>query len=317
MKADAALIEEYFGYESHWLSTREGEDIHYLDEGPRGGVAVVLLHGSAIGITAAANFYLTIPALVEAGYRVLAPDLFGYGFTDAPPGLDASRPNQVDLVIRLMDALGIDRAYVIGNSMGGMVLSSLALDHPERVIGGIVVGTAGARWPAGPRHESNLSSHKDMGGYEPEMVRRSMLHLVYNPDMVIDRLLEFRIRMAELPGAYERHVESTRMRELTKQDHPFRPERARECPVPMLFLFGREDRVNPPEDALAGAEAFPNADLVVFGHCGHWTMIERAEDFNALMLRFLDGYDERIAAPPVLTSHDLRSHAAVTAVDHR
>lgn len=137
-----------------------------------------------------------------------------------------------------------------------------------------------------------------------------MHHLVHNPDMVTPRLLEFRLRMAELPGAYERHVESTRMREETKKDHPFRPERARECNVPMLFIFGREDRVNPPEDALAGAEAFPNADLMVFGHCGHWTMIERADDFNELMLRFLSGYDRRIAAPPVLTSDDLRSHAS-------
>lgn len=299
VQADAAIVEEFFGYRSHWVSTRPGEQIHYLDEGPADGTPVILLHGSGIGITAAANFYLTIPALVEAGYRVLAPDLYGYGFTQDPPGVEASRPNQVDLNIRFMDALGLVDAYVVGNSLGGMVLSSLALAHPDRVRGGVIVGTAGARWPAGPRFEPNQSSRAGMGPYERSMVRRSMEHLVHDPRMVTDRLLEFRTRMAELPGAYERHLESTRMREVTKIDHPFRPEQAQRCPVPMLFIFGREDRVNPPEDALAGAEAFVNADLVIFGHCGHWTMIERPDEFNALVLRFLAGWDRRIVAPPL------------------
>lgn len=296
---DAPWLREYFGYSSHWLSTRTGERIHYLDEGPADGEPVVLIHGSAIGITAAANFYLTIPALVGAGYRVIAPDLYGYGFTEAAPGVVAARHNQVDLVVRMLDALGLDDAHVVGNSLGGMVLSSLALAHPERVRGGVVVGTAGARWEAGPRFEPNLTSHRDMGEYDPEMVRRSMLHLVHDPQMVPDRLVEFRRLMAERPGAYARHQESTRLREVSKANHPFRVEAARECQVPMLFLFGREDRVNPPEDALAGAEAFPHADLVVFAHCGHWTMVERADDFNHLLLRFLGGYDRRIASPPV------------------
>lgn len=299
---DSSLIADYFGYQSHWLSTRAGERIHYLDEGDSEGVAVVLLHGSAIGITAAANFFLTIPALVAAGHRVIAPDLYGYGFTESAPGVTADRKNQVDAVLRLLDALELDKAYVIGNSLGGMVLTSLILEYPERVSGGIVVGTGGARWDAGSRFEPNLTSHKDMGEYSPAMVRRSMEHLVHDPRMVSERLVEFRTRMAERPGAYEKHQESTRERENSKAKHPFRADLARTCAVPMLFLFGREDRVNPPEDALAGAEAFANADLVVFGHCGHWTMIERADEFNHFVLRFIDGWDRRAVAPPLLAA---------------
>lgn len=297
--ADSSLIAEWFGYESRWLTTRPGERIHYLDEGPRDGTPVVLLHGSAIGITAAANFYLTIPALTEAGHRVLAPDLYGYGFTETPPGATAAREHQVDLVLRLLDALGLTTAYVIGNSLGGMVLASLALEHPERVSGGVVVGTGGARWDAGSRFEPNLTSHQDMGEYSPAMVRRSMEHLVHDPRMVSEPLVEFRTRMAERPGAYAQHRESTRVREESKVRHPFQPGQAGQCEVPMLFLFGREDRVNPPEDALAGAEAFRHADLVVFGHCGHWTMIERADEFNHFVLRFIDGWDRRMTAPPL------------------
>ena len=131
------------------------------------------------------------------------------------------------------------------------------------------------------------------------MVRRSMEHLVHDPRMIPEPLVEFRTRVAERPGAYEQHQESTRLREASKVDHPFAVDRARACQVPMLFLFGREDRVNPPEDALAGMESFANADLVVFGHCGHWTMVERADEFNHFVLRFIAGWDRRIVAPPL------------------
>jgi 2-hydroxymuconate-semialdehyde hydrolase len=295
----AASVEQYFGFRSNWLSTRPGERIHYLDEGDPNGVPVLLMHGSAIGITAAANFYLTIPALTEAGYRAIAPDLYGYGWTQAPDGVEASRTNQVDLMCRLLDALGLESAYVIGNSLGGMVSTSMALWHPEKVRGNIVIGTGQASWKHGKRFESNPSSRTMSTEYSREIVKRSMEHLVNNPAIVAAPLLEYRIQMAEMPGAWERYQASTKMREITKRDHPFDEELASKSPVPTLFIFGREDRVNPPEDALAGAEAFQHADLVVFGHCGHWTMIERADDFNALMLRFLQGYDRNIVNPPM------------------
>lgn len=292
-------IEQVFGYRSHWMSSREGERIHYLDEGPRDARVVLLVHGSAIGITAAANFYLTIPALVQAGYRVLAPDLYGYGWTDSAPELEPSRANHVDQLLRLMDGLGVSQCYLIGNSMGGMVSSALAIAHPDRVLGQIVIGTAGARWPGGSRFEPQLSAQADAGAYKPGMVEKAMRHLVHNAEMIPPALVAYRTRMAERPGAYARHLASTRMREQSKQRQPFDRATAQACPVPTLFIYGREDRVNPPEDALAGAEAFPNADLVVFAHCGHWTMVERADDFNHLMLRFLAGYDRRIVQPPV------------------
>lgn len=295
----AQSIEEYFGYTSRWMSTREGERIHYLDEGARDGTVVMLLHGSAIGISAVANFYLTIPALIDAGYRVIAPDMYGYGWTDEAPGIEATRPNHVDQICRMMDQLGIRQVYLIGNSLGGMIATSMAILHPQRLLGNIVIGTGGALWKHGSRFKPTQTSKGDAVPYSRELVRRSMEHLVNNTAVIADKLLEFRIAMAERPGAYEKYLRSTRAREQTKKDFPFDEAKAAVCPTPMLFIYGREDRVNPPEDALQGAESFPNADMMLFGHCGHWTMIERADDFNHLMLRFLSGYDQRIVAPPI------------------
>lgn len=290
------IIREYFGFDSHWANTRPGERIHYLDEGSGDGEVVVLVHGSAIGITAAANFYLTIPVLVEAGYRVIAPDLYGYGWTETPPEVEPWRPNHVQMILRLMDYLEIERAWFIGNSLGGMVSADLAMNYPQRVLGNIVIGTGGALWQHGSRFAPNQTSRGQAVPYSRELVRRAMEHLVNDPRILTDRLVEFRVKMAERPGAYARHLEATRKREEIKKLSPFDYEKAKNCLVPTLFIYGREDRVNPPEDALAGAEAFPNADLILFGHCGHWTMIERADDFHAHMLRFLSGQARRLAA---------------------
>jgi pimeloyl-ACP methyl ester carboxylesterase len=292
-----ASVEQYFGFRSNWITTRAGERIHYLDEGNKNGIPVIMLHGSAIGITAAANFYLTIPALVEADFRAIAPDLYGYGWTEAPEGVRAVRTDQVDQICRLMETLGLESAYLIGNSLGGMITTSMSLWHPQKVRGNIVIGTGGARWEHGSRFESNPSSRSMPEAYSREVVLRSMEHLVSNPEFLPEKLLEYRIQMAERPGAWERYREATQQREEAKRTHPFDEALAQKSSVPTLFIFGKDDRVNPPEDALAGAEAFQHADLIVFGHCGHWTMIERAEDFNALMVRFIQGYDKRIVTP--------------------
>jgi 2-hydroxymuconate-semialdehyde hydrolase len=301
----AASIEQYFGYKSHWLSTRDGERIHYLDEGPRDGKVVLLVHGSAIGITAAANFYLTIPALVHAGYRVVAPDMYGFGWTESAPGVEPDLADQVDQVIRVLDALDVPQCYLVGNSLGGIITAWVAMWHPQRVLGNIVIGTARARWKGGPRFDTKTTDTGGKREYDAGTVQRAMRHLVHDERSISPALLEFRTKMAEVPGAYARYLHTIEHRNAGRTKYPLVDAEAAACKVPFLFIFGREDRVNPPEDALAGAEAFPNADLIVFSHCGHWTMVERAQDFNAMMLRFFNGYDQRIANPPIV-SNDLR-----------
>ena len=296
---DHSSIKKYFGFESHWFPNTNGANIHYLDEGDKKATPVLLIHGSAIGITAAANFYLTIPCLVEAGYRVIAPDMYGYGWTQDAPDTPPSRENQVQLIWDLMEHLGLPQTYLIGNSLGGMIAVSATLNSPEKVLGQIIIGTGGASWEFGSRRPANPTSRGDNTPYSRELVKKSMEHLVSNPGIIPDELLQFRIQMAEREGAYVRHILATQHREDSKKRLPFDKSKAQKCQVPTLFMYGKEDRVNPSEDALAGAEAFAHADMMLFGHCGHWTMIERADDFNFLMLNFLSGYDKNIVTPPI------------------
>lgn len=89
---------------------------NYHDVGE--GQPVILIHGSGPGVSAYANWRLTIPALSKF-YRVIAPDMVGFGFTDRPENYNYSKDNWVNHVIGVMDALEIEKAHIVGNSFGG------------------------------------------------------------------------------------------------------------------------------------------------------------------------------------------------------
>src|SRR5689334_4833991 len=95
-----------------------GIKTNYLEAGE--GPAVVLIHGSGPGVTSYANWRLVIPALAE-DFRVLAPDMVGFGFTDRPSGVEYGVQTWADQVVGLMDSLGIERASLVGNSFGGAI----------------------------------------------------------------------------------------------------------------------------------------------------------------------------------------------------
>ena len=303
----ADSVMDTFGFASHWLKTGTGDRTHYLDEGPRGGTPVILIHGSAPGITAAANFYLNIPALVANGCRALAPDLIGFGWTEEGPQTEPGVQPWTDQILSFMDGLGIAKAFVIGNSLGGRLSTRFTVQHPDRVLGNIVIGNGGAFWPE-PRFKGQRSSREETTEFTADMIRDALTKLVFDPAMVAEDLVVYRQKLASRPGAPERHARTTRLQSASVKVTRLDVDAAKKIEVPVLVIYGREDHLGPPENALALAEAFPNADLVVFGHSGHWTMVERADDFNHLMVRFVNGYSKRVVKPPV-RSHDLKARA--------
>ena len=96
-----------------------------------GGGTVLLIHGSGPGVSAYANWRLTLPAL-RGRFRVIAPDIVGFGYTER----DESRYNMSDWTahaLGVLDALGVQRAHVVGNSFGGTLALSLAIHHPQHL----------------------------------------------------------------------------------------------------------------------------------------------------------------------------------------
>lgn len=263
----------YFGLESKWIDTAPGEVTHYHDLGE--GTPVLFLHGSGAGVSAAANWWLNLPTLAQT-MRTLAIDLTGFGQTteplDAPFGIKA----WVEHCIRLLDALGIERTWLVGNSLGGWVAFQFALDHPERVAGVVSMGTGGAQ------RTNALKSHA-----RPELsvpgIRQALLDFVEDPTLVSDELVEARFAAATGEGANERFQRVIAARDLDRENLPLDFDELARMDMPVLLIHGRQDRVIPLSRSLSLAEVIPAADLHVFSHCGHWSQVERARDFNVIV----------------------------------
>ena len=257
-----------------------GIKTNYLEAGA--GPPVVLIHGSGPGVTAYANWRLTIPGLAEHCH-VYAPDMVGFGFTERPDGIDYSMRTWVDQLVAFLDALDLERVSLVGNSFGGALALRLAVEHPERVHRLVLMGAAGVDFP--------LTEGLDaVWGYEPsvENMRRLLDIFAHNRELVTDELAEVRYRASVEPGVQESFsamFPAPRQRWVEALATP--EERIAALPHETLIVHGRDDRVIPLENSTRLLGLIERSELHVFGRCGHWTQIERAAEFNALLARFL------------------------------
>ena len=255
---------------------------NYLEAGDPSAPPVLLLHGSGPGVTAYANWRLTIPALATR-VRVVAPDLVGFGFTERPDGVEYDMDTWVGQVVGLLDALGIEQASVVGNSFGGALALRLAARYPDRVHRLVLMGSVGVPFP--------ITDGLDrVWGYEPSI--ESMKELIglfaHSRELVTDELAEVRYRASVQPGFQESFAAmfpAPRQRWVDAMVTP--DEEIAALPHRTLVVHGREDRIIPLDNALHLLRTVPDVQLHVFGRCGHWTQIEHADAFNRLVLDFV------------------------------
>jgi 2-hydroxy-6-oxo-octa-2,4-dienoate hydrolase len=253
---------------------------NYLEDGD--GPPVVLLHGSGPGVTAYANWRLTLPSLARR-YRVVAPDLLGFGFTERPADDAYDADRWTAQVVDLLDALGLDKVSLVGNSFGGGIALRVAAEHPERVDRLVLMGSVGVPFPI-------TQGLDEVWGYQPSLagMRRLLDVFAYSRDLVTDELAEVRHRASTEPGFQESFAAMFPAPRQRWVDALVVPEPVlRGLPHDTLVVHGREDRVIPLSNAYRLLELLPAAQLHVFGRCGHWTQIEWAEDFNRLVGDFL------------------------------
>lgn len=255
---------------------------NYLEEGT--GSPVVLVHGSGPGVTAYANWRLTIPALAER-MRVLAPDMAGFGFSERPEGTSYGLDLWVDQLAGFLDALELPSASIVGNSFGGAIALRTAARHPERVDRLVLMGSAGV-----PFRLTEGEGLDAVWGYQPsvENMRRLLDVFAYSRELVNDELAEVRYRASVQPGfqeAFSAMFPAPRQRWADALVTPDGEISA--LPHRTLIVHGREDEIIPLANSLRLLELIPAAQLHVFGHCGHWTQIEWAAAFNELVRDFL------------------------------
>src|SRR6266446_1030233 len=123
--------------EFSWFTTVAGARIHYQEAGDEKAPPIILIHGF---ISSNSIWSGVLLLLARVGFRVIAPDLPGYGYSDKPTDAPYTIAAQARSVIGLMDRLGIDKAIIVGASYGGAIAATMALDHPERVEKLILVG---------------------------------------------------------------------------------------------------------------------------------------------------------------------------------
>lgn len=246
------------------------------------GAPVLLLHGSGPGVSAWANWRVTIPKL-EQHFRVMAPDIVGFGYTERPAGTTYDVATWRQHLEAVVDAAGLEQFSIVGNSFGGALALAYTIANPARVRRLVLMGSAGA--------EFTLTEGLDaVWGYEPSLAAmRALLDIfAYDRSLVSDGLAKLRFEASVRPGvqeAYSAMFPAPRRRWIEALQVPL--EELRRLAQPTLVVHGREDAVIPLQASLALFDAIPDAQLHVFGRCGHWIQIEHADRFARLVIDFL------------------------------
>ncbi len=254
---------------------------NYHDVGE--GFPLILAHGSGPGVSAWANWRLVIPILSKSR-RVLAPDFVGFGFTDRPEGLALRMKTWVKQLIDFMDALGIEQVDIVGNSFGGGLAINMAVDYPERIRKIVLMGSMGIDFPI-------TKGLDDVWGYTPSV--ENMKHMigtfVYNSAIATDDLAKMRYEASIEPGFQESFSSMfPAPRQQWVESMARSEEEIKGINKPTLIVHGREDQVIPVENSYRLINLIDNAQLHIFGHCGHWTQIEHAAEFAQIVNVFLD-----------------------------
>lgn len=274
---------------SKFVTIREGDvdlNIHYNDT-EAGDEVVVMLHGSGPGASGWANFNRNIQPLTDAGYRVILMDCPGWGKSDTIVN-DGSRSHLNARILKgLVDALGLDKIHIIGNSMGGHSAVAFALDYPEHVDklilmgGGTGGGSLFTPMPAeGIKRIGKLYREPTM-----DNLKEMMDIFVYDTSNLTEELFQTRLdNILARKDHLENFVASTKA---NPKQFPDVGHRLGEIKNETLIVWGRDDRFVPMDTGIRLVNGIQRSELHIFNRCGHWVQWEYADKFNRMVLDFL------------------------------
>jgi 4,5:9,10-diseco-3-hydroxy-5,9,17-trioxoandrosta-1(10),2-diene-4-oate hydrolase len=247
------------------------------------GPPIICLHGGGPGADSRSNFRANVAAL-SRDHRVLLVDMPQFGKSDKPVLVDDPLSYFADHVHGLMQALKISAAHFIGNSMGGQTAIKLAIDHPEAVDRLVVIGSNPVARslfsPLPVEGVKRISEYYKGEGPTRQKMRVLLETFVHDAAYVTDEVVEERYLSSVEPDLLE----------LKKHPAPHRQDLSAELTrvvCPSLIIWGLEDRAGPLDVGLQMLRAFADAELHVFARTGHWAQVERAAEFNRVVLEFL------------------------------
>lgn len=264
----------------------DGLKIHYDEIGS--GPALIFVHGGGPGSSGLSNFSRNMQAFADR-FRVIAIDLPGYGQSTKLRIATPLWAYYARVLAGFIDALGLGKAHLVGNSLGGAASLKCALDFPDKVDRLVLMGPGGG-YSLFEKQPSdgivNLVTFYMPPGPSMEKMRNFLRYLVFDPSSVPDDLLQERVDRAMDPETAE-FMPLRVGPNMAPIDDLWR-ERLDRVPHQTLIIWGRDDRVNPLDQGLILARQIPNARLLVLPKCGHWAQWEHADEFNRTVASFLE-----------------------------
>ena len=263
----------------------DGVRLHYQEAGDPEGPLMILIHGFAASNLVWSKVFLEFAA---AGYRVIAPDLPGYGYSGKPRHLDYTIASQAEMIVSFLKRLGIDRAVFLGSSYGAAVAATIALDHAGLVEKLIMVGAVNNNKPTryllmrlfGSPIIGDILSPLLVGSRR--LLRLRMKRVYDRHSWVLD---ERRVDARHLPlrtrGAHRAIIRTVRRWDAERVSRD-----AHLLTQPTLLLWGDTDREVPLADGERLHEAIAGSRLMVFRECGHLPHEEYPQAFVRVVLEF-------------------------------
>ena len=279
--------------------------LHYHEAGAPtevgGGLPLVMLHGGGPGASAWSNFGSSLERFASQ-FRTLLVDQPGFGESDKPQIEGHFFTFAADKLAALLDELGIERVHLLGNSLGGGTAVRFALKYPDRVGRMVLMGPGGLSLnifaPDPTEGIKRLYDFAAPPGPSKEKMAAFIKTMVHDQSLVTDELVEERFASATAPGTAEAMASmGASFAKPETYEEGFLWREAYKLRQPVLLTWGREDRVNPLDGALAALKLIPKASLHVFPRCGHWAQIEAADEFFTVASGYLALHQERPRKP--------------------
>ncbi|HSS21844.1 MAG TPA: alpha/beta hydrolase [Pyrinomonadaceae bacterium] len=263
----------------------DGVRVHYQEAGDPNAPPMILIHGFASSNMVWSKVFLEL----AQNFRVVAPDLPGYGYSAKPRHLDYTIARQAEMIVGFLKQVGIDCAHFVGSSYGAAVATTIALDHPELVEKLVLVGAVNNNKPTryllmrlfGSPIIGDVLSPLLVGSRR--LLRLRMKRVYDRHEWVLD---ERRVEARHLPlrtrGAHRAIIRTVRRWDADRVSRD-----AHLITQPTLLLWGDMDREVPLKDGERLHQHIPNARLMVFRACGHLPHEEYPETFVKLVTEFV------------------------------
>ena len=267
--------------EGSYAEVGGGITMHYHESGPGSRGVVLFIHGSGPGASGWSNFKGNYPFLAEHGYRTIVPDTMGYGYSTKPEDGAFSLSDVAAQYRGLLESLGVDRLAVVGNSQGGAIAITMALEYPELVDRLVLMAPGGLETRETYMAMEGIKAmirvlYKE--GISKGTMRKVFELQLHDESKITDEVIEERYQVA-----MTQHKDNIARIQVTNQE-----ERLSEIGCPVLCFWGANDKFCPSSGAAKIATRCANSRTMLISSCGHWVMVEYQKLFNELTLKFLD-----------------------------